>query len=275
MSSTLFSIQNCTQEEIKPNFKLACYSIFLFKGKGSFLVDFIEYSFSGNTILFLSPYQNFQWLGTEHTPLKLLTFHGDFYCIEYHKREVACNGLLFNNIYLKPHVTVDTDSYNEIEAILGKMTIENAFCNPYSEAILKTYLQLILALCSKVKGEQIEQFKLNTILEKEIVDFQKLLENYFINEKSPSFYATKLALTTSAFSKKIKKQFGKSPSQLIQERVILEAKKLLHLTHKSVKEIAFELGFEDEFYFSRYFKKGTELSPLHYREQVGISNVAK
>lgn len=63
--------------------------------------------------------------------------------------------------------------------------------------------------------------------------------------------------------------------QLIQERVTLEAKKLLHLTYKSVKEIANELNFEDEFYFSRYFKKNVGLSPTHYREKVGISIVAK
>ena len=63
--------------------------------------------------------------------------------------------------------------------------------------------------------------------------------------------------------------------QLIQERVTLEAKKLLHLTYKSVKEIAAELNFEDEFYFSRYFKKNVGVSPLRYREKVGISIVAK
>ncbi len=53
----------------------------------------------------------------------------------------------------------------------------------------------------------------------------------------------------------MKKQFSKSPSQLINERSTLEAKKLLHLTYKSIKEIAQELNFDDEFYFSRYFKK--------------------
>ena len=82
-------------------------------------------------------------------------------------------------------------------------------------------------------------------------------------------------LSTSAFGKKIKQQFGKTPTQLIQDRVILEAKKLLHLTHKSVKEISAELNFEDEFYFSRYFKKSVGLSPLRYREDAGISIAAR
>ena len=57
--------------------------------------------------------------------------------------------------------------------------------------------------------------------------------------------------------------------------MLLEAKKKLHLTYKSIKEIANELGFEDEFYFSRYFKKLTNVSPKTFRENVGISIVAK
>lgn len=62
---------------------------------------------------------------------------------------------------------------------------------------------------------------------------------------------------------------------MIQERIALEAKKLIHLTHKPIKEIAQELNFEDEFYFSRYFKKEVGVSPKKFREEVGISIVAK
>lgn len=83
------------------------------------------------------------------------------------------------------------------------------------------------------------------------------------------------AFSVSAFSKKVKKHFGKTPTQLLQERTILEAKKQLHLTNQSVKEIASNLGFEDEFYFSRYFKNAVGISPTFYRDQVGISEVAK
>lgn len=57
--------------------------------------------------------------------------------------------------------------------------------------------------------------------------------------------------------------------------MILEAKKEIHLTYKSIKEIARDLGFEDEFYFSRYFKKKVGVSPKTFREQVGVSIVAK
>lgn len=271
----LFDIIKNNTQAYRENYSVQFYSIFLFEGKGDFSVDFINYDFDGFTILFLSPYQNFRWQGTDDVEIRLLQFHGDFYCIEYHKQEVACNGLLFNNIYLQPHIRVAADIYTEIVNVLGKMAEESAICNPYSEAVLRTYLQLILALCSKEKSKQLEIVDGTKKLSIEILDFQNLIEEYFKTERSPAFYASKLAMTSGTLSKKIKKEFGKTPTQLIQERVVLEAKKLLHLTQKSVKEIAFELNFKDEFYFSRYFKKSVGFSPLHYRENVGISIVAK
>ena len=81
-------------------------------------------------------------------------------------------------------------------------------------------------------------------------------------------------MTANQLSKRSQRYFSKTPSELIQERVILEAKKLLHLTRKSVKEISFSLNFEDEHYFSRFFKKSVGISPQIYREKAGISKVA-
>jgi AraC-like DNA-binding protein len=216
-----------------------------------------------------------RWLGNENVQLQLLQFHGDFYCIEYHRNEVACNGLLFNNIYIQPHISLGKIKFQEIEELICKMEKENRSGKQFSDSVLKSYLQLILAICSKEKASQIDDKITHRPLEKKLLEFQQLLEKYFSTERSPDFYAKQLALSSSSFGKKVKFQFGKTPTQLIQERVILEAKKLLHLTHKSVKEIAADLHFDDEFYFSRYFKKEVALSPTHFRQRVGISIVAK
>lgn len=213
-------------------------------------------------------------MGREDLEIVLLHFHSDFYCIEYHKKEVACNGLLFNNIYLLPYISVTSDKFTVIRQIIEKLDAENKFCNPFSDAILRSYLQLILALCSKEKNIELQDGDTYDTYYDDIAGLQDLIEKYFLKERASSFYASKLALSTNTFSKKVKQQFGKTPTQLIKERVILEAKKMLHLTHKSIKEIAFELNFEDEFYFSRYFKKSVGLSPTHYREEAGISIVA-
>ena len=271
----LLNIQTVPSTDFRDDFSVPHYCIFVFHGKGKISIDFVEYGFSGDTVLFLSPYQNFKWLGTESIEIQSLLFHGDFYCIEYHKKEVSCNGLLFNNIYLFPHIQVPNNTYQEIIATLRKMETESRSNSPYSDAVLRSYLQLVLALCSKEKSEQLEGIDTDKLRFKETAEFQNLLDRYFLDERSVAFYAGKVALTPNTFSKKIKQQFGKTPSKLIQGRVVLEAKKLLHLTQMPIKEIAAELNFQDEFYFSRYFKKEVGFSPQHYREKVGISIVAK
>ncbi|MES2650283.1 MAG: AraC family transcriptional regulator [Bacteroidota bacterium] len=268
-------IYNKTSNDFSAAFTSAFYQIMMFSGDAVFSVDFTEYQVKGNTILFLSPYQHFQWLSDGETKIECLDFHGDFYCIAYHVKEVACNGLLFNNVYLFPHVTVNRATYDEIIVLFKKIESEKITENQFSTAILTTYLQLILALCSKEKNILLTYSQHEDFEGKDHVRFQELLEQYFLKEKSPAFYAAELHLSVSTFSKKIKKQFGKTPTQIIQDRIILESKKMIHLSYKSIKEIAYELNFKDEFYFSRYFKKGVGISPLHFRENVGISIVAK
>jgi AraC family transcriptional activator of pobA len=68
-----------------------------------------------------------------------------------------------------------------------------------------------------------------------------------------------------------KTHFHKTLSDLISERIVIEAKRELNLTGKSVKEIAWELGYEDEHYFSRFFKKKAEISPQFYRDTIGFA----
>ncbi|REC50314.1 AraC family transcriptional regulator [Chryseobacterium pennipullorum] len=257
-------------------FKTENYSVVLWQGNGVFSVDDINYSYSGSHILFLSPYQKLKLASESDEKICMLFFHGDFYCIEYHKEEVACNGLLFNNIYLNPGIALSKENYKYILEVFSHIKKEKTEAHPFSESIIKTYIQLILALGSKQKSSSENSIaSTDKLPNKNAAEFQKLLETYYKSGKDLSFYSDRLNMTSNALSKAVKKEFGKTPTQLINERIILESKKLLHLTYRSIKEIAAELGFTDEFYFSRYFKKSVGCSPKKYREKVGISIVAK
>ena len=270
-------IQNTNSHNFLKPINCPFYQILVFDTSTKFEINLTQYVCSGSTILFLTPYQQFKWLDANKTELKLIQFHGDYYCIEYHKNMISCNGILFNNIYEKPFFNINKSYYDEIVNTIEKMDkeIQNEIVSPFTDSIVKSYLQLILSISSKEKSKYLIDLKPNELPNKDLVYFQDLLEKHYKTERSMAFYAAEFSLSTDAFSKKVKKQFSKSPSQLINERVILEAKKLLHLTYKSIKEIAQELNFEDEFYFSRYFKKNVGVSPSSYRKNVGISIVAK
>lgn len=271
------SIQNISSKNLLKTINNPFYQILVFNGYGKFEINLTHYECSGNTILFLTPYQQFKWLDTNETELKLVQFHGDYYCIEYHRNMISCNGFLFNNIYEKPFFNITKSYYDEIVDTIYKMKkeLKNEIESPFTNSIVKSYLQLILSISSKEKAKYLTDLKPNEVPNKDLVYFQDLVEKYYKTERSIAFYASAFSLSTNAFSKKVKKQFSKSPSHLIHERVILEAKKLLHLTYKSIKEISQELNFKDEFYFSRYFKKNVGVSPSSYRKNVGISIAAK
>lgn len=251
------------------------YFALLMEGQVDFSVDFNDYQCTGKCILFLSPFQHLKVNPEGLDRITMLRFHGDFYCIEYHKEEVACNGILFNNIYDKPFIAPPAKLFNQVVGIFSKIKELEGSASRHDVAVARTYLQLILALCSREKQRQYQDGSITTVRKTGIQDFDTLLERHFSQSKSVAFYADQYHLSVGAFSKKIKKHFGKTPSILIRERMVLEAKKKLHLTYKSVREVAHELGFEDEFYFSRYFKKAVGVSPATFREEVGISIVAK
>ena len=76
-------------------------------------------------------------------------------------------------------------------------------------------------------------------------------------------------------SKLVKDYFNKTLTKLIAQRIVVEAKRELYLTSKSVKEVAFLLGYTDEYYFSRFFKKQVGVSPNIYRKTVGFAKAER
>jgi AraC-like DNA-binding protein len=144
----------------------------------------------------------------------------------------------------------------------------------YDEIVLRAFLQLFLAKASSIKIRMMNQQDPVAERDEQMEKFAKLLDAHFLELHKPNDYAELLAMTTNNFSKRSKRYFKKSPSALIHERIILEAKKKLHLTRLSIKEIAYSLNFSDEFYFSRFFKKFTGISPQIFRDRAGVSIVA-
>ncbi|SJN42101.1 helix-turn-helix domain-containing protein [Sphingobacterium sp. JB170] len=270
-------IQSIQWSQLPLENDLDYYKIFFTELGMTYSVDQVNYRAPAFSAIFLAPHQHFLVIANPDKRLELtqVLFNGDYYCIELHKHDVACNGLLFNTVYQLPHVELSASVFEELLQLCQKMILIMSRESKFSNAILKSYLQLILALTSDEKQKYIDQhsyFKQLTNIDGII--FQELVEQNYKVEKSISFYASAMNMTAGALSKRIKKTLQKSPSKIIQERTILEAKKLLHLTYKSIKEIANELYFEDQHYFSRYFKNTVGISPLRYREQVGISEVA-
>jgi len=97
-------------------------------------------------------------------------------------------------------------------------------------------------------------------------DFKGLLEQYFQDWHQVNTYASKLNLTSKHLSHTVKSLTGKTAKEFIQDRLILESKRLLLHTDLEIKEIAYQIGFEEPLHFSGFFKKSTGISPTAFRE---------
>lgn len=248
--------------------------IWVKEGNGKVKADFAEYDFEVNTLFAFSPYQPYMF--TPGKPLSgiAINFHPEFFCIYKHHKEVSCNGMLYNNIYSPPFVRVDNTSAATLDMLCQQIKIEMQNPDLAQYELLVSYLKIFLITAARLKTQQQPETMAELKDQKEPFILQKLkdaIEENFKTRHSPADYAALLFITPKALAKITKNHFHKTLSSLINERIIIEAKRELYLTNKTIKEIAYELGYEDEYYFSRFFKVNAEVSPQMYRDTVGYA----
>jgi YesN/AraC family two-component response regulator len=247
--------------------------IWIFEGNGQVKADFSEYDFSQNSLFAFSPYQPFMFLTDKPLVGVALQFHPDFFCIHLHQKEVACNGVLFNNIYQPPFTIIEDSASSTLKMLMEQMKTEMQNPALAQYELLVSYLKIFLITASRLKAEQQPEILQAVTDHNEPFILQNLkeaIEKDFKSKHSASDYANMLNISAKALAKITKTHFNKTLTELISERIIIEAKRELYLTNKAIKEIAYELGYDDEHYFSRFFKSNADISPQTYRETVGV-----
>ena len=248
--------------------------IWVKEGSGKLNADFAEYDFEPDTLFAFSPYQPYMIATDAQVKGVAIYFHPEFFCIYKHHKEVSCNGVLYNNIYNPPFVTVDEGSAATFDMLCTQIKTEMQNPDLAQYELLVSYLKIFLITAARLKTQQQPEAAAVLSENKEPFILQKLkdaIEENFKIKHSPADYAALLHITPKALAKITKSYFNKTLSSLINERIIIEAKRELYLTNKTVKEIAYELGYEDEYYFSRFFKVNADVSPQLYRDTVGYA----
>ncbi|MDN3693584.1 helix-turn-helix domain-containing protein [Chryseobacterium tructae] len=252
--------------------------IFILEGSGEVKADFSKHQFQNGAMFAFSPYQPFLFSSDRDCKGFAVQFHPDFFCIHKHQNEVACNGVLFNNIYEPPFLTLNTAQQEQINTIVAQLKSEILNKDLAQYELLIAHLKILLIHLSRIKMEQQpEESKEKITGEKPFVlqHLKDAIEDHFKIKHSASEYAEMLNISSKALAKITKTHFNKTVTELISERIIIEAKRELYLTSKTVKEIANELGYQDEYYFSRFFKINADVSPQIYRDTVGFAVAEK
>ena len=164
--------------------RLNYYSlIWIRNGKGTAKADFSEYDFIQNTLFAFSPYQPFMFQTDEQIQGIVINFHPDFFCIHKHHQEVACNGVLFNNIYNPPFVALDENANSTFKMLLEQITVEMQNPALAQYELLVSYLKIFLITASRLKAEQQTAIQINPAENKEPFILQNL-KNYICKDFS-------------------------------------------------------------------------------------------
>ncbi|BAU51922.1 helix-turn-helix domain-containing protein [Mucilaginibacter gotjawali] len=248
--------------------------IWIVKGTGTVDTNFDKNDFGDNTFFAFAPYQPFSFSFDGKITGFAIYFHPDFFCIHKHDKEVESNGVLFNNVYSKPFVNVDENLTITLSMLFDQIKEEMQNSALAQHDVLVSYLKIILITASRLKLKQTPQSTVMATANKDLFTLQKLknaIEENFKIKHSPSDYTKLLNISAKTLASIAKANFNRSLSTLINERIIIEAKRELYVTDKAVKLIAYELGYKDEYYFSRFFKINTSVSPQYYRDTVGFA----
>ena len=139
--------------------------------------------------------------------------------------------------------------------------------------MLIAYLKVFLIIATRLKIEQQKEnvaLQINSKKLTIIQDLKSAIDKNYKELHSARDYSSLLNISSNALAKITKEFFNKTLTDLIAERIIIEAKRELYLTKKPIKEIAFDLGYNDELYFSRFFKSNVDISPQIFRDTVGF-----
>jgi AraC family transcriptional regulator, transcriptional activator of pobA len=226
-------------------------------------IDGAEQDFPSQSLLTLLYNQSFSF----ESPQEIVAwqFNREFYCVIDHDLEVSCIGFLFGSTdYLFVRLNEQSQQKMQLlfDVFLGEFKTPDNIQNEVLLVLLKRLIIYVtrLAKTGYVPVKKMQEAKFHIIRK-----FNLLVEKNFKSEHSVSFYAHQLCKSPKTLSNFFASYNNKSPSLVIQERILIEAKRLLSYTDRSVKQITFELGFEDVSYFSNFFKRHTRSSPVDFR----------
>jgi len=241
------------------------YEIFYFsQGSGSHLVDFVECPIHAPSLHFVAPGQVHRVHRSSDSLGKVLLFTHDFISFQ---QEI--NDILYRLPFLKgtrpgPAYPLEGEIRGQVLEVLSNIEKE---CNKKQDAsleIIRSYIHILLLRCRDFYEEKNKEESITP--DSMVSRFRQLVEQHYKEWHLPNQYADELKVTPKYLNEAIKKVLGMPPGEIIRERILLEAKRMLYNTELSAKEIAYHLNFEDPAYFSRFFRQNAGLSVKEYRE---------
>lgn len=247
----------------KPHSHTFYLVMWLVQGNGTHTIDFRTYPIAANQLYFLTPGQVHSWELSADTQGYNLFFDANFF-----------RGRFGNRLYQYPFFH-SHQHQPLLEVTDDQPLFSDLFAYAYEEYghrrlnradVFLSFVHILLETANRLYNQQ--WVGSDTHLYDRIRQYEELIENQFLTAREVSAYAEQMNLTPNHLNHICKKVLGKTASQLLHERIVIEAQRLLTHTTQSIKEIGFQLSFDDPSYFVRFFKKYTGQTPVEFRQAV-------
>lgn len=228
-------------------------------------IDQIPYTLKKHQLIFLTEFHKIDSVKLDSA--RIVRFNQPFYCIVNHDNEVGSKGLLFFGASGVPLISVAENLVSDFELtwqiFCSEMRKNDLLQQDMLQAILKRMLILSVRILTKSTGFHKLEKKQGDIVRQ----FYYLVEKHFARQHEVSFYAAKLNKSPKTLSNLFSVFSTRSPLNIIHDRIMIHARRQINYTNLSIKEIAYELGYDDIQTFSRFFKSKEGMSPMQYREK--------
>jgi len=229
------------------------------------LIDTVQYTFNTNDIISLTEFHKIE--KKKLNSARLLRWNRSFYCIKDHDSEVSCKGILYYGASKVPIIKPSSEEVDILNTVLKMFLLEINSKDNLQLEMLQMMLKRFLILCTRIYKQQEDSLDHSPSNIDIIREYNFLVEQNFREMHSVSEYAELLNKSPKTLSNLFKKSGSSSPLQHIQNRIMLEARRMLTYTESPISDIGYELGFADVQAFSRFFKKQEGISPQNFRER--------
>ena len=233
-------------------------------GETTQYIDFEKYAVKGPAVILLYPDQIHQHTGDSLCEVVNIVFDQEFLVNETGIGSPVCWGCVCG----MPVIELTDAQLKELFGFARLMLREMEQQQPLRELIIRNLLHTLIAAISRLPQRDLVAMQTDTLPNRIVRQFDELSDTHFRDKTQVAHYADMMYVTPGHLNDTIKAVLGKTAKQIIDEKRIMEAKRLLFWGDYSIKEIAWELKCEDDGYFNRFFKKHTGLTPATFQKSI-------
>ncbi|EJL83501.1 DNA-binding domain-containing protein, AraC-type [Herbaspirillum sp. CF444] len=240
--------------------------LWMSNARGNHVLDFDNYGILPHSVFFISPGQIHGWNSEFDASGYAINFSPEFFLQIFPRIEELADFPFFHIANTDPVLYLTPTEHDELYPLLKEIEKENAGDQRWRYDVVRSFLQILLTKLRRLH----KPHGAGAVLPRSYSltkRFKFLIEQHYLEYGSVQDYAARLFVTDRKLNDAVKITTGRTATQLIHDRILMEAKRLLAQSELSIAEISYRLNFDDFAYFCRFFKKNVQMTPGEFKKK--------